>query len=90
MQENLENQRHIIYALRPSTTFFKGNINTIIFNLTAEELNVNLKKLPKFVCIHRHYKENTKKISSRFELKNKIKKKIKIKNTQHAKRMDEC
>lgn len=41
--------------------------------------------------IHHHYKENTKEIPSRFELKNKIEKiKIKIKNTQHAKRMDEC
>lgn len=39
--------------------------------------------------IHHHYKENTKEIPSRFKLKNKIKK-IKIKNTQHAKRMDEC
>lgn len=88
MQENLENQRHIIYALRPSTTLFKGNVNIIIFDLTAEELKVNLKKLLKFVRIHHHYKENTKEIPSRFELKNKIKKKIK--NTQHAKRMDEC
>lgn len=85
MQKNLENQRHIIYALRPSTTLFKGNINIIIFDLTAEELNVNLKKLLKFVRIHHHYKENTKEIPSRFELKNKIKKN---KNTKYTARKE--